>query len=76
MAFLAAGEGAGAFAAVDAESFVLGVMGMVVFFFTSAPVVAPEWTAGLSDAHRAEQVRRLVAAVVDRVLAPRPPAVR
>jgi AcrR family transcriptional regulator len=75
-AFLAEGQRAGAFAAVDAESFVLGVMGMVVFFFTSAPVVAPAWKAELPAAQRAEHVRRHVTAVVERVLAPPRPTAR
>jgi AcrR family transcriptional regulator len=65
--FLAAGQRDGAFAAVDGPSLVLGVMGMVVFFLTSAPVVAPEWAAQLS-AEGAEVVRRRVGAIVDRVL--------
>lgn len=66
--FLTAGQRAGAFASFDAMSLVLGVMGMVVFFFTSAPVVAPRWSAELGE-DRVEHLRRHVAAVVARVLA-------
>lgn len=69
--FLAAGQRAGACAPFDATSLALGVMGMVVFFFTSAPVVAPSWSAALGD-DRVEHLRRHVAAVVGRVLAPEP----
>jgi AcrR family transcriptional regulator len=67
--FLAEGQRAGAFAAVDGPSLVLGVMGMVVFFFTSAPVVAPGWMAPSTTIEDAEAVRRRVAAIVERVLA-------
>lgn len=69
-AFLDAGRRAGAFAPCDATSLVLGVMGMVVFFFTSAPVVAPGWSDAAGE-DRVGHVRRHVAALVDRMLAPR-----
>lgn len=67
--FLADGQRAGAFAPIDGHSLVLGVIGMVVFFFTSAPVVAPGWTVARPSAQRVEHVRRHVAAIVERVLA-------
>jgi len=67
--FLADGQRAGAFAPIDAQSLVLGIMGMVVFFFTSAPVVAPGWNANLKPEQWVEHVRRHVAAIVERVLA-------
>jgi len=66
-AFLAEGQRAGAFAPCDGPSLVLGVMGMVVFFFTSAPVVAPGWSAELA-AEGTEGIRRRVTAIVERVL--------
>ena len=68
--FLADGQRAGAFAPVDPLSFVLGVIGMVIFFFTSVPVVAPRWSPALSDDHRVAQVRRHVTTVVLRALVP------
>ena len=70
--FLADGQRAGAFAPIDPVSFVLGVIGMVTFFFTSAPVVAPRWSPALSDEHQVAQLRRHVTTVVLRVLAPSP----
>lgn len=73
--FLDAGRRAGAFAPCDATSLALGVMGMVVFFCTSAPVVAPRWSAALG-ADRTEHVRRHVAAIVERMLACGPQAAR
>jgi len=70
--FLADGQRAGAFAPIDPLSFVLGVVGMVTFFFTSAPVVAPRWSPAPSDEHRIARVRRHVTTVVLRALAPSP----
>jgi AcrR family transcriptional regulator len=70
--FLAAGQRAGAFAPMDPLSFVLGVIGMVTFFFTSVPIVAPRWSSELSHEHRVAQVRRHVRMVVTRALAPTP----
>jgi AcrR family transcriptional regulator len=67
--FVAEGQRAGAFAPMDGLTFVLGVVGMVAFFFTSAPVVAPRWSLDLSHEGRIEHVRRHVAAVVERALA-------
>jgi len=70
--FLADGQRAGAFAPIDPLSFVLGVIGMVTFFFTSAPVVAPRWSRPLTYEHQVAQLRRHVTTVVLRVLAPTP----
>jgi AcrR family transcriptional regulator len=69
-AFLADGQRAGAFAPIDGLSLVLGVMGMVTFFFTSAPVVVPRWSQALSREHQIARLRRHVATVVLRALAP------
>lgn len=68
--FLAAGRRAGAFAPVDGPSLVLGVVGMVTFFFTSAPVVAPRWSAAVSREQQIARLRRHVTTVVLRTLAP------
>lgn len=70
--FLADGQRAGAFAPLDAQSLVLGVVGMVTFFFTSVPVVAPRWSATLSCDDRIARLRRHVTTVVLRALAPGP----
>ena len=67
-AFLADGQRAGAFAPLDGPTLVLGVIGMVAFFFTSAPVVARRWSLDLPKEDRVEHIRRHVAAVVDRAL--------
>ena len=68
--FLADGQRAGAFAAFDVLSLVLGVAGMTTFFFTSVPVITPLWGEELSYARRVEKVRRHVTTVVMRTLAP------
>ena len=73
-AFLADGQRAGAFAPIDGQSLVLGVVGMVVFLFTSAPVVAPGWNVDRPSDQRVEHVRRHVATVVERALAGGPTA--
>lgn len=67
--FLADGQRAGAFAPLDGLTLVLGVVGMVAFFFTSAPVVAPRWSLALPEEQRVEHVRRHVTAFVERALA-------
>ncbi len=66
--FIADGQRAGAFAPVDAETLLLGVVGMVAFLFTSAPIVAPRWAAGAGGADRVEQIRRHVLRFVERAL--------
>jgi AcrR family transcriptional regulator len=72
--FLVDGQCAGAFAPVDGASLVLGVIGMVTFFFTSAPVVAPGWSLALSHEHQVVvRLRRHVTTVVLRALAPDAP---
>jgi AcrR family transcriptional regulator len=72
-AFLADGQRAGAFAPVDGQSLVLGVIGMVTFFFTSAPIVAPRWNLALSHEQQVARLRRHVTSVVLRALAPDTP---
>jgi AcrR family transcriptional regulator len=74
--FLADGQRAGAFAPLDALSFVLGVIGMVTFFFTSAPVLAPRWSRDLPCEQQVQQLRRHVTTVVLRALAPSTEAAR
>ena len=68
--FVADGQRAGAFAPLDGRHLVLGVIGMVTFFFTSGPVVAPRWSLAVPYEHRVAQLRRHVTTVVVRALAP------
>jgi AcrR family transcriptional regulator len=79
--FLADGRRAGAFASVDGPSFVLGIVGMVTFLFTSARVVSPHWGRGWPSGTQVAQLRRHVTTLVVRALEPRafaggPPARR
>lgn len=69
-AFLADGQRAGAFAPVDPLGFVLGIIGMVTFFFTSVPTVAPRWSAAHAHEDRVEAVRRHATLMVLRTLTP------
>lgn len=65
--FVSDGQKAGIFAPVDPLALVLGVIGMVAFFFTSAPVVASRWCADERDACAA-RVKRHVVEMVERSL--------
>lgn len=67
--FVADGQRAGAFAPVDGHSLVLGIVGMVIFLFTSGPVVAPHWHGALAEDHRVALIKRHVTTVVLRALA-------
>lgn len=66
--FLDDGQRAGAFAPVDAPTLLLGVVGMVAFLFTSAPIVAPRWATDLDHGDRVAQIRRHVLGFVERAL--------
>jgi hypothetical protein len=66
--FLTEGQRAHALAEIDPTGAVLGVVGMVAFFFASGPVLAPQWCGEpLSKAH-IDRVKRLVVEVVQRAL--------
>jgi AcrR family transcriptional regulator len=67
--FVAAGQRIGALAAIDPVAAVLGVVGMVAFFFTSAPVLAPIWCGQPLNKESVEQVKRNVVEVARRCLA-------
>ena len=67
--FLTEGQEAKVFPPVDALATVLGVIGMVAFFFTSAPVLAPSWCGDPSSADAVERVKRHVTDVMHRCLA-------
>ena len=56
------------FAPIDPLALVLSVIGTVAFFFTSAPVVAPEWVGDPASPVSVERVKRHVVEVVQRCL--------
>jgi TetR/AcrR family transcriptional regulator len=64
--WIASGQRARVFADVDPLALVLGVVGMVVFFFASAPMLAPDWQLDRPGA--VERVKQHVALVTQRVL--------
>lgn len=66
--FIAEAQRARIFAAVDPLALVLGVVGMVAFFFTSAPVLAPTWLRAPYSPASVERVTQHVIAVVERCL--------
>jgi AcrR family transcriptional regulator len=68
--FVADGQRAGAFAPIDGLSLALGVIGMVTFFSTSVPVIAPHWSVGCSPEEQRVRLRRHVVTVVLRALSP------
>lgn len=67
--FIGDGQRTHTFAEIDPVALVLGVIGMVAFFFTSGPVLAPQWCGGepLSQAN-VERVKRYVVEIVQRAL--------
>jgi len=66
--FVAEGQRTGVFAAIDPVALVLGVIGMVAFFFTSAPALAPAWPGDPSSASGVERVKQHVIDIVERCL--------
>ena len=68
VAFIAAGQDAKVFAPIDPMALVLSVIGMVAFFFTSAPVIAPSWLRHPQDPVSVERIKRHVFEVVERCL--------
>jgi AcrR family transcriptional regulator len=54
---------------VDTRALLVGVVGMVAFFFTSAPVLAPDWFSDPLDPDSVARVKRLVAKIVEDGLA-------
>ena len=69
-AFITEGQRAHVFAPIDPLALVLSVSGIVAFFFTSGPVLAPAWFADTTDAPATERVKRHVRTVVQRCLQP------
>ncbi len=68
------GQQARLFAPIDPVGLVLGVIGMVAFFFTSVPVFAPDWLGDPSGTSYTERVKRHVVEVVERCLTVNPAA--
>jgi len=66
--FVAEGQKAKIFQPIDAVALVLGVVGMVAFFFTSAPVVAPALFGDPFSVASIARVKRHVTEVVQRCL--------
>ncbi|HSP98903.1 MAG TPA: TetR/AcrR family transcriptional regulator [Candidatus Dormibacteraeota bacterium] len=68
VSFVADGQRTRVFAPVDPLALVLSIIGMVAFFFTSAPVIAPEWFDGVTREACVERIKRHTAIVVRRCL--------
>jgi AcrR family transcriptional regulator len=66
--FIADGQQAHVFAPIDPMALLLGIIGMVAFFFTSAPVLAPAWSGDPWGASNVERVKQHVVEVVQRCL--------
>jgi len=66
--FVIEGQRAKVFEPADAVAMILGLVGMVAFFFTSAHVFAPAWPANLFDPGAVQRVKRHVTQVVMRCL--------
>ena len=71
--FIRDGQRAQTFEAIDPAALVLGIVGMVAFFFTSAPVLAPSWCDDPWTMAYVERVKRHVIQVVERCLTPERP---
>ena len=72
--FVADGQRAHTFAEIDPVALVFSVIGMVAFFFTSAPVLAPQWSGQPLSKANVERVKRYVVEVVQRSLTTVDPA--
>jgi AcrR family transcriptional regulator len=73
VAFITEGQAAKIFAAIDPMALVLSVVGVVAFFFTSAPVIAPSWMRQPNNPLDVERIKRHVVEVVERCLGSRQP---
>ena len=63
-AFITDGQEKHVFAAIDPMALVLAVVGVVAFFFTSAPVVAPFWMRQPHNPVNVERIKRHVIEMV------------
>ena len=66
--FISDAQQAGVFAPIDPLALVLGVVGMVAFFFTSAPALAPAWFDDPWSTSGVKRVKCYVVDIVDRCL--------
>lgn len=66
--FIRDGQKAGVFAPLDPLMLVLGIIGMVVFLFTAAPVLAPKSFAPPTGPAAVEVVKRQVVEIAERCL--------
>jgi len=66
--YVAEGQRVHVFTDIDPVGAVLGVVGMVAFFFTSGPVIAPQWCGETSSRASIDRIKRLVVQVVERSL--------
>jgi AcrR family transcriptional regulator len=69
VSFVADGQRKRVFAPVDPLALVLSIIGMVAFFFTSGPVIAPEWFVDLPREALIEKIKRHTSTIVRRCLA-------
>jgi AcrR family transcriptional regulator len=72
--YVAEGQQANLFVPIDPLALVMCVVGVVAFFFTSAPVLAPDWFDDVRAGDNVARVKRLVVSVVERCLVEPPPA--
>jgi AcrR family transcriptional regulator len=68
--FVSEGQQAHALRPTDPLAFVMGVVGMVAFFFTSAQELGPVWAEDPFGPATVERVKRLVVDVIRRCLTP------
>lgn len=68
-AFIADAQHTMAVAPIDPLAIVLAVIGMVAFFFTSAPVLIPTWQGDPRDPSNVARVKSYVLDIVERCLA-------
>jgi AcrR family transcriptional regulator len=66
--FISDGQQAGVFAAIDPLALVLAVVGLVAFFFTSAPALAPAWLGDPWSTSGVKRVKGYVFDIVERCL--------
>lgn len=67
--FVADGQRQQVFGPIDPVALVLALGGMVAFFFTSAPVVAPVWCGDTSNKGYVNRVKQHIIDMVERCLA-------
>jgi len=68
VAFIAEGQRARVFAPIDPLALVLTIVGMVAFFFTTGPVLAPAWFGEPGSAASRARIKQHVRTVVQRCL--------